>query len=75
MNLVTQKNNVYNLKANQIAPKSENCSNEDEEAIINNNIYINESLAMYNRQVIIKGGKVCRELNYQRDSNPQPLSS
>ena len=75
MNLVTQKNNVYNLKANQIASKSENCSNEDEEAIINNNIYINESLAMYNRQVIIKGGKVCRELNYQRDSNPQPQSS
>ena len=42
MNFYHQRKNVYSLKANQIV-SSVDCTEEDEEVTINNDIYINES--------------------------------
>ena len=42
MNFYHQRKNVYNLKANHIV-SSVDCTEEDEEVTINNDIYINES--------------------------------
>ena len=53
MNFYRQRKKVYNLKANEIVPSAD-CSEEDEheEVTINNNIYINESLTMYNKSLL-----------------------
>ena len=45
MNFYHQRKKVYNLKANQIV-SSVDCTEENEEVTINNNVYINESLTM-----------------------------
>ena len=42
VNFYHQRKNVYNLKANHIV-SSVDCTEEDEEVTINNDIYINES--------------------------------
>ena len=53
MNFYRQRKKVYNLKANEIVPIAD-CSEEDEqeEVTVNNNIYINESLTIYNRSLL-----------------------
>ena len=45
MNFYHQRKKVYNLKANLIV-SSVDCTEENEEVTINNNVYINESLTM-----------------------------
>ena len=44
MNFYHQKKKFYNLSANQIVPKSKDCTDKDKEVTMINNIYINESL-------------------------------
>ena len=45
MNFYHQRKKVYKIKANQIV-SSVDCTEENEEVTINNNVYINESLTM-----------------------------
>ena len=45
MNFYHQRKKVYKIKANHIV-SSVDCTEENEEVTINNNVYINESLTM-----------------------------
>ena len=45
MNFYHQRKKVYKIKANQIV-SSVDCTEENKEVTINNNVYINESLTM-----------------------------
>ena len=45
MNFYHQRKKVYKIKASQIV-SSVDCTEENEEVTINNNVYINESLTM-----------------------------